>query len=159
MSRLSVACVLGCLGLVACAGGRQAPLAAWKAPEVAHIEAPPVRMEVAAEEPAQPAPSPVRVEIAAPAPTWAAIYARYLGPGTTGACGRARACHASTMSDAATTYSWLAQRGYIAGAQSALIGSNSCLRWFGGNMPPRGSSDVDAVRDLEAWVAAGAANN
>jgi hypothetical protein len=101
----------------------------------------------------------MKAESAAPPPTWSAIYARYLGPGTVGACARTRACHASEMSDAASTYSWLAQRGYIAGAQSALVGSNSCLRWFGGNMPPRGAGDAEAVRDLEAWVAAGAANN
>jgi hypothetical protein len=116
-------------------------------------------MEVAAQEPSAPPPAPVRSEAAAPAPTWNAIYARYLGPGTVGACARAHACHASAMSDAASTYSWLAQRGYIAGSHSALVGSNSCLRGFGGNMPPRGAFDADAMRDLEAWVAAGAADN
>jgi hypothetical protein len=164
MSRFSVASVLGCLALVACASARQAPPVAWKAPEIAHFRASPV--EVAAEEPAEHPPAPVtaekappKTEMTAPAPTWTAIYARHLGPGTAGACARARACHAETASDASSTYSWLAQRGYIAGAQSALIGSNSCLRWFGGNMPPRASKDEDAVRDLEAWVAAGAADN
>jgi hypothetical protein len=61
------------------------------------------------------------------------------------------------MSDAPTAYDWLARRGYIDGTRSALVSkSNSCLRWFGGNMPPRGEANADAARDLEAWVAAGA---
>jgi hypothetical protein len=64
------------------------------------------------------------------------------------------------MSDAASAYSWLEQRGYISGAQSALVSkTNSCLTWFGGNMPPRGGRDEDAERDLGAWAAAGARNN
>jgi hypothetical protein len=150
---------LGCLALVACGGAAVSPASAWKAADPAPVIAPPVRMEVAAQEPSALPPAREPSESAAPAPTWTAIYARYLGPGTVGGCAGTRACHASVMSDAATTYSWLAQRGYIAGPQSALVGSNSCLRWFGGNMPPRGASDTDAARELEAWVAAGAANN
>jgi hypothetical protein len=64
------------------------------------------------------------------------------------------------MSDAPSAYEWLAQRGYIAGPQSALVSrSNSCLRWFGGNMPPRGTANDTAARDLEAWATAGASNN
>lgn len=94
-----------------------------------------------------------------PAPTWASVYARYFGPGTAGSCGRSRACHADVMVDADSAYQWLAQRGYIAGAQSPLVGSNSCLRWFGGNMPPRGAPNEEAARDLGAWAAAGAQNN
>ena len=116
-------------------------------------------MEVAAPEPSAAPPSRTEAVTDAPAPTWTAIYARYLGPGTAGGCARARACHASVMIDAASAYEWLAQRGYIAGVQSAIVGSNSCLRGFGGNMPPRGPLDAGAIRDLEAWVAAGAANN
>jgi hypothetical protein len=91
------------------------------------------------------------------APGWAQIYTRYFGMGTDGDCGRSRACHAETMSDAASAYTWLTQRGYIAGLQSPLVSpTNSCLRWFGGNMPPRASANEDAIRDLAAWVAAGA---
>jgi hypothetical protein len=61
------------------------------------------------------------------------------------------------MPDAKGAYTWLAQRGYIAGSGSALVSrTNSCLRWFGGNMPPRGQPNDDAVRDLTAWVSAGA---
>jgi hypothetical protein len=63
------------------------------------------------------------------------------------------------MADAGSTYSWLVQRGYIAGAQSPLVKKNSCLRWFGGNMPPRGEPNEAAARKLEAWVARGAQQN
>lgn len=90
-------------------------------------------------------------------PSWGSIYSRYFAPGTEGDCGRSRACHAETMADAASAYAWLAQWGYIAGAHSPLISPlNSCLRWFGGNMPPRGTANDEAIRDLAAWVAAGA---
>jgi hypothetical protein len=49
--------------------------------------------------------------------------------------------------------------GYINGTKSTLAGSGSCLTWFGGNMPPGGSSDPKAVADFTAWAAAGAPNN
>jgi hypothetical protein len=103
---------------------------------------------------AAPAPPPM-----SDAPTWTAIYARYLGPSTEGGCGRARACHAQAMADAPSAYEWLAHRGYIAGPRSPLVMSNSCLRWFGGNMPPKGNTNEQAARDLTAWANAGAANN
>jgi len=90
---------------------------------------------------------------------WTDLYRAYLGPGTTGGCARARPCHGDTMADAASAYAWLAQRGYIAGPQSPLVMKNSCLRWFGGNMPPRGEPNDAAARELEAWVAAGAPEN
>jgi hypothetical protein len=61
------------------------------------------------------------------------------------------------MRDASSAYDWLARRGYIDGARSALVSpANSCLRWFGGNMPPQARPAEDATRDLQAWVAAGA---
>ena len=92
-----------------------------------------------------------------PPPTWSAIYAAYFGEGSAGSCGRSRSCHADEMRDAGAAYDWLARRGYIDGTQSALVRANSCLRWFGGNMPPQGqASSDDARRELEAWVAAGA---
>jgi hypothetical protein len=97
----------------------------------------------------QPAPS-------TPAPTWAAIYDRYLAAHGSGGCARSAACHRSQMGDAPSAYQWLRQRGYIDGTGSALVRSNSCLRWFGGNMPPHGNDDPRAVVDLSAWVAAGA---
>ena len=46
------------------------------------------------------------------APSWGSIYSRYFAPGTEGDCGRSRACHAETMVDATSAYTWLAQRGY-----------------------------------------------
>jgi hypothetical protein len=63
------------------------------------------------------------------------------------------------MTDADSAYRWLTDRGYIHGEQSALVGGNSCLRWFGGNMPPKGVPGQSATRDLTAWAAAGARNN
>jgi hypothetical protein len=43
-------------------------------------------------------------------------------------------------------------------ASSALIDQQqSCLSWFGGNMP--GGSSSKAVTDITAWVNAGAQNN
>jgi hypothetical protein len=89
-------------------------------------------------------------------PTWREIYAKYLGPGTPGACGRAARCHAAEMTDRHAAYDWLSSRGYILGVQSPLVGPNSCLRWFGGNMPPQGTANDDAARDLAVWVASGA---
>ncbi|SRR5579883_281016 len=95
---------------------------------------------------------------AADAPTtWTAIYARYFGPSTEGGCGRSRACHADVMTGPSAAYEWLARRGYISGTDSPLVSTvNSCLRWFGGNMPPGGRPNAEAARDLAAWVAAGA---
>lgn len=114
--------------------------------------------------PASPLPvaAPAMAPTVAPTPTpsWTEIYATYFAPGTAGSCARAGKCHRDVMADAASAYTWLAQRGYVAGAHSALVSrTNSCLRWFGGNMPPRGAPNEDAVRDLEAWVAAGAPAN
>jgi hypothetical protein len=105
-----------------------------------------------------PSPSPVATPPIRPAPTWSQIYERYLAVGREGGCGRSNACHAADMKDAASAYSWLRSRGYIAGKDSVLVSPhNSCLRWFGGNMPPHGTSNDEAVVDLTAWVAAGAA--
>jgi hypothetical protein len=93
----------------------------------------------------------------APPPTWNAIFDAYFGPGSPASCGRSGRCHGEEMRDATTAYAWLTGRGYIDGARSALVSpTNSCLRWFGGNMPPQAVPDGDATRDLQAWVAAGA---
>jgi hypothetical protein len=83
-----------------------------------------------------------------------------MAPGTEGGCGRAAKCHARQMGDAGSAYEWLKQRGYIAGAGSALASNaNSCLRWFGGNMPPGGHENPKAAADVAAWVAVGAPEN
>jgi hypothetical protein len=131
-------------------------------PSTRFREGPPASVPVAAETspPSAGVPSSRATERPASvpdSPTWTLIYARYFGRGSAGACAQAGRCHAGTMADANSAYEWLKQRGYISGTQSALVSrTNSCLRWFGGNMPPRGFSNDDATRDLEAWVAAGA---
>ncbi len=89
------------------------------------------------------------------APTWTSIYNNYLKSSV----GRCNSCH-SQCSSASNTYSWLQGKGYISGTSSALVDSNqSCLSWYGGNMPPSGGSNAAAVKDMNAWAAAGAANN
>lgn len=89
-------------------------------------------------------------------PTWTSIYNNYLAGSTEGRCS---ACHGQ-CSSAKNTYSWLSGKGYISGTSSALVDSSqSCLSWYGGNMPPSGPSDAKAVSDMNAWAAAGAANN
>jgi hypothetical protein len=62
------------------------------------------------------------------------------------------------MGTTAKAYSYLSS--YINGTSSKLVvQGKSCLTWFGGDMPPGGGSDAQAVTDLDAWVAAGALNN
>jgi hypothetical protein len=66
------------------------------------------------------------------------------------------------MGSATSAYSYLSNQGYISGTSSALVDpSQSCLTWVssGGNMPPGGGSNAQAVTDLNAWVAAGAQDN
>ncbi len=66
------------------------------------------------------------------------------------------------MGDAHAAFHWLHDRGYINGEKSPLASkSNSCLRLFGGNMPPAqavraGTMNAQTAADLSAWVAAGA---
>lgn len=106
------------------------------------------------------APAPVSSAAPQVAPTWSTIYDRYLAAKTDGGCGRSHACHADEMADAASTYSWLQQRGYISGSRSPLASTtNSCLGWFGGNMPPKGKANPQAAEEISAWVAAGARDN
>jgi hypothetical protein len=82
------------------------------------------------------------------APTWTAIYNDYLMP--------CQACHYQMMS-APSAYSWLQSQDYIAGVNSPLVNpSESCLWWYGGNMPPDGMSNPAAVADMNAWAQAGA---
>lgn len=91
------------------------------------------------------------------APTWTQIFNDYMKSGTKGRCS---SCH-SEGSSASNLYAWLQNRGYISGASSALVDSNqSCLSWYGGNMPPSGPTSYgNAVPDMNAWAAAGAKNN
>ncbi|MDP9037439.1 MAG: hypothetical protein M3O50_21790 [Myxococcota bacterium] len=87
------------------------------------------------------------------APTWAFVYGRYLqgctGPG----------CHVE-MTTSNGAYAWLKGKGYINGTTSNLVNPlTSCLKWYGGDMPPCGGDDPLAVADMNAWAAAGALNN
>jgi hypothetical protein len=68
------------------------------------------------------------------------------------------ACH-SQMSAPRNAYAWLKSQGYISGTSSALVSAQSCLIWYGGDMPPGATPNPQAVADLNAWVAAGALNN
>lgn len=136
-----------------CAAVRQAPLMTVAGVDPMSVEPPPT-VQVA-EAPAPSVPSDVPS-----APTWTAIYTAYFGPGSPGACGRSSECHAAVMGAPPSAYKWLTERGYIDGTRSALVSrTNSCLKWFGGNMPPRGEPSDGATRDLSAWVAAGAPEN
>lgn len=89
--------------------------------------------------------------------TWTAIFNSYMKSGTKGKC---NSCH-SQGSSASALYTWLKGRGYISGSSSALVStSQSCLSWYGGNMPPSGPSSYgNAVSDMNSWAAAGAPNN
>ena len=91
------------------------------------------------------------------APTWTQIFNSYLAGSTKGRCS---SCH-SQGSSKSNLYSWLQSKGYISGANSALVDPNSsCLSWYGGNMPPSGpGSWSSAESDMNAWAAAGAQNN
>ncbi len=88
--------------------------------------------------------------------TWTSIFNNYMAGSREGRCS---SCH-SQGSTAAKLYSWLSGKGYISGTKSALVSSSqSCLSWYGGNMPPSGPSDAKAVSDMNAWAASGAPNN
>jgi hypothetical protein len=65
------------------------------------------------------------------------------------------------MSSAKNAYSWLTSQGYINGTGSPLTDpQQSCLSWYGGNMPPRGPTSLSGAKaDMDAWAAAGAQNN
>jgi hypothetical protein len=90
------------------------------------------------------------------APTWTELFNNYMSGSAEGRCA---GCH-SQGSSKSSLYSWLSGKGYISGTSSALVDSSqSCLSWYGGNMPPGGPNDAKAVSDMNAWAAAGAANN
>lgn len=92
-----------------------------------------------------------------PAPTWTQIFGAYLAGGTKGNCSH---CH-SSCSTKSGCYTWLQGKGYISGQSSGLVSSSqSCLSWYGGNMPPSGpTSFAQAVTDMNQWAKAGALNN
>ena len=84
------------------------------------------------------------------------IVNTYLKSGTVGNCGSG-GCH-SQMQTPSTAYAWLAKKGY-SGAK-VVDPQQSCISWYGGNMPPGGpTSSTQARKDMDAWGAAGAQNN
>jgi hypothetical protein len=86
--------------------------------------------------------------VGAAGPSWASLFADYM---TT-----CKTCH-TQMASARSGYLWLRSQGYISGAAPALVDpTESCLVWYGGNMPPGGSANPQAVIDMNAWAAAGA---
>jgi hypothetical protein len=93
-------------------------------------------------------------DAAAPAiPTWTQIHTRYLTTGTIGNC---PVCHGE-METPESAYSWLDQRGELVHLADP---NRSVLSWYGGGMPVRGpTSAPQAVTDIDAWSAAGRANN
>jgi hypothetical protein len=102
-------------------------------------------------------PPPVDSGSQTTAPTWSTVFAAYLESGTIGNCGH---CH-SEMDTATKAYSWLQGKHQLPGPNPGLTStSNSYLTWYGGNMPPGGSSsEPAAVAQMNAWAAAGALNN
>ncbi len=84
-------------------------------------------------------------------PTWTAIFSSYMTD--------CKTCHTQCTS-AKSTFLWLRSQAYITGANPALVStSESCLSWYGGNMPPGGGDNAAAVADMNAWAAGGALDN
>jgi hypothetical protein len=86
------------------------------------------------------------------APTWTALYGKYLAKDTVGDCA---SCHvAAATADGA--YAWLAQQQYMTGTPYLVDPKASCFSWLGGDMPPDGpSSYLRAQREFQAWANAG----
>jgi hypothetical protein len=74
-------------------------------------------------------------------------------------------CHSSPKAGvqcdtASNCFQTLTSSGYLDGSTNPpLLGNQSCLSWFGGDMPPGGQTAGQAVTDFQAWAAAGAQNN
>jgi hypothetical protein len=85
------------------------------------------------------------------------LYNSYLKGGSIGNC--SGSCHGGIGSPS-TCFTWLKGQGYVGSASPAIASkSGSCLSWFGGNMPPFGPQNAQAVTDFNAWAAAGGQNN
>ncbi|HEX4337487.1 MAG TPA: hypothetical protein VH062_16345 [Polyangiaceae bacterium] len=88
--------------------------------------------------------------------TWTHIFTAYL---QTGAVGNCTYCHPQ-MADPAKSYKWLDGEGYMDGKGSPLVTSDSCLSWYGGDMPPgTPPAAADAKAEMDTWAAAGAHND
>jgi hypothetical protein len=91
-----------------------------------------------------------------PSATWTSIHNKYL----VSSLGHCQDCH-SSFSSPSSSYSYLRGKGYITGTASPLVDPNqSCLTWYGGNMPKNATGpQPQAVADMNAWAADGALNN
>jgi hypothetical protein len=88
--------------------------------------------------------------------TWTQVYDAYLASGTAGNCTN---CHNGTSSPKGM-YAFLQGKGQVGGSSPPLTNSNtSCLSWYGGDMPPLGPQNAQAVTQMNAWAAAGALDN
>jgi hypothetical protein len=88
--------------------------------------------------------------------TWTQVYDAYLASGTAGNCTN---CHNGTGSPKGM-FSFLQGKGQVGGASPPLTNPNtSCLSWYGGDMPPLGPQNAQAVAQMNAWAAAGALDN
>ena len=89
--------------------------------------------------------------------TFTQIFETYLAAKTVGNCTH---CHAQ-MDSASDSYVWLKAQGYISAPSPLLLDpDNSCLSWYGGTMPPGGTTtNARAVKDMNRWAAAGAKND
>ena len=85
------------------------------------------------------------------APTWTDVFDAYM---TT-----CKSCH-SAMGTPSSAYTYLQGLGYVGGSSPRITATGSCLTWYGGNMPPGGpASNPTAVSLMNAWAAAGGAND
>ena len=89
--------------------------------------------------------------------SWTHLFSIYLDKRTIGNC---PTCH-SDMDDAADSYHWLFEQGYLGTLPPPLTNhGSSCLAWYGGNMPPGARrQNAQAVQDFDDWVQAGAQND
>ncbi len=88
--------------------------------------------------------------------TWTYLVSTYLASGKPGNCAH---CHGQ-FSTPAKAYAYLSGKGYMKGSGPPLVGSQACLSWYSGNMPPGGPTSLPAaVKDFDAWAAAGAKND
>jgi len=88
--------------------------------------------------------------------SWTHVYFAYLAEGTIGNC---YPCHIE-MVDPPASFRWLEEHAYVGDGAPLLTSTQSCLTWFGGNMPPGSPvQSAEAVNEMNLWVSSGALNN
>lgn len=96
-------------------------------------------------------------------PTWTDLYQTYMVVGSLGNCALG-GCHDGNMDNPSEAFGYLKSQGYVGGPDPALVvPGSSCLSWVGASglpMPPNGETmNAMAMKDFQAWAAAGAKNN